>query len=280
MGTGYDSNGLLKVLNDIVDGIPRKWVDLIRSYAADSGSVPANLHFFMPGNDEEECDIGTSTTRFFNHLFRKIDDSAVVPAGLVFWRDQFGDRNLKIPYDICYGGLKENFMGEIDYFLVHNSLYTNNKLCRVGLADDESCSLCNNDIESPCHLFVNCAEVQDLLLLTRGICQTIANKLITFEDFIKNVIFGYAVGKFTAKSKLINFVLNMYRFTIWSVRRWKKDGGQVSMRHVFKSFISTRMKWEFKRSAWGDSITHFFGTFGIGGAIVRPSGDSYALSFV
>jgi hypothetical protein len=276
--TNVKGDILIKTLNNIIKSIPAKWQTIIKNKALGDFMVPGSLHFFVSKGDEATLDISTTSTRFFNHHFRKIDELPVIPAGLAYWRDQFSDAQLKIPFEICYGGLKENFMGEIDFFLVHNTLYTNDRLCRM---DDDTCSLCDTVRDSVTHLFIDCSFVQDLLVFTRDICQTIINKLIPFDEFVRYVILGFTSSKSAYQVKLINFILNIYRYTIWSVRKWKKAGKNVSVRHVFRSFISTRMKWEYRRSImYNHDDTSFFNSFGLNQAIVRPIDDGYELSFV
>ena len=118
----------LRIFNHVVECIPKKWTRIINSKSlANFNNDNPSVHLYVPGS-EDPIDVCSTSTQFFNNLLRNRDSQVVCPAGLESWRNQFGDNALKIPFRTCFGGLKQNYMAEIDFLLAHNCLYTNKNL--------------------------------------------------------------------------------------------------------------------------------------------------------
>ena len=150
---------------------------------------------------------------------------ADTPVGVTHWQDQLGDDDLTIPFFTCFGGLKENYMGQTDFFLAHNVLhvYTNDKLATFKFSNDTRCTLCKDDTESIPHLFLNCDKTQNLYFLTLDLCQTIVGKSIQTDKFVKMILFGFTTLKPKDVHNLVNFVLSMYRTRVFSLNFWWGD---------------------------------------------------------
>jgi len=265
--------------NKIIQGIPTKWKALINSEAiADKHECPS-VHFRNVFN-EVITNITTIDVKYVNHYIRLKDSTQLVPAGLDYWRDQFGDNSLKIPFENCFGGLKENFRAELDFFIAHNILYTNEKLYKIGLSDDIRCTFCKKEIESISHIFVECSANQDLLRLVWDLCQTILSKSIDFDYFMKYILFGYSFNKDKGVLKLINFVLNLYRGSIWNCRKWVKKNENINKRQIFRNLVKKRLDIEYKNAVWNDTVTNFFNVFGIGEALVIQEKEGLLLAFI
>ena len=241
-------------------------------------TAEVSVHFYCP-DFNDTTDICTTNTQFFNRLFRFKDSAITIPAGLVSWRNHFNDNDLNIPFKFCYGGLKQNSIADIDFFLVHDCLYTNKKLTQFKLINNPNCTFCSNHIETCSHLFIDCSFVQDLLFLVRELCQSILNKLISTDKFHKYVLFGYSSSKDKTRCKLINFILNIYRFTVWSARKWTKNDQVIKIREIFKTFVEKRLEIEFYGYPHADDVQTFFEVFGVGEALVLPSSSGYRLGF-
>ena len=268
------------VYANILSCIPDRWKTRINSVAlADSRASPS-LHF-RHKITEAIIDIRTIDTRFVNHYFRQIDSIDLIPAGLDYWRDQFGDNNLIIPFHSCYGGLKQNFRAQIDYFLVHNALYTNSMLHIMKVSDDPICTFCSVEDELPFHLFIECNYIQVLFNLVWDLCQTIIGKPIAINFLIKYFLFGYPNKKNKGEYKLMNFVCNLYRSSIWVCRNCRKRGENVNLICTFKRLVKNRLDLEYQcHSRFNDpSAADFFKIFGIGEALVFPTADGYELAF-
>ena len=145
--------------------------------------------------------------------------------------------------------------------------------------DDDSCTFCHNATETSFHLFIECNDIQTLLLLVRDLCQTILGKHIRSDLFFKYVLFGYSNQKAKIQCKLVNFVLNIYRFSVWNGRKWSKKNQSVCLRKIFKSFVEKRMEIEFYSYSRSDNLQTFFDIFGVGEALIFPTAEGFSLGF-
>ena len=279
MSPVFNNSKLSKLCTNLVQYIPSKWKKAInRSALAKKKCNTITLHM-MDQNTDTIIDVSKTSTRFFNNLLRKYEEVSVTPAGLEHWRAHFGNESLKIPFDVCFGGLKENYMCQNDYFLAHNCLYTNDKLVKMGITDDPLCSFCADDIETIYHLFVNCINVESLQRIVKQVCHKILGKTIRSDNFIRYLLFGFPNMKDKHVFNLINYVLCNYRFTVWSARLWKGRNQNVSINEIFKSFIRKRIELEYNSHTMNESLTTFFEVFGIRDALVARTATSYELCF-
>ena len=265
------------ILSEIIKEMPASWRKKIYSSALrDLASSPSRCNF-LNSISGSFIDITSTTTKDINEYLRTRD--ADTPAGVTYWRDQFGDDDLTIPFFTCFGGLKETYMGQTDFFLAHNVLYTNDKLVTFKFSNDTRCTLCKDDTESIPHLFLNCDKTQNLYFLTLDLCQTIVGKSIQTDKFVKMILFGFTTLKPKDVHNLVNFVLSMYRTTIWSTRSWRKKGQAVNPRHIFRSLIKKRIALEFQAHKQTDSIDTFFDIFGINEALIYSTPRDYNIAF-
>jgi hypothetical protein len=228
---------------------------------------------------EEPINIVNTNTQFFNKYLRKIDSQTVSPTGVDFWKAQLGDSSLKIPFAACYGGLKQNSMADIDFLLIHNALYTNERLFKCKLITSPSCTFCKSHTESIFHLFIECHNVNDLLVLIWDLCQSITAKEMSFEYICHCILFGYPSRRSVSHYKLINFILHIYRFTVWCCRKWYKAGRKLCLMRLFKIFIEKRLKLEYKAAEQSGSVNNFFDVFGVGEALVIPAHSNFLIPF-
>jgi hypothetical protein len=264
------------MLNTIVSKMPPSWVGQIKTSAiADQGDDPPSVHFWNKSGSET-VDIVSTNTRIINKTL--CDRGAATPTGLEYWRDQFGDSDLNIPFCTCFGGLKENYMGQIDYFLAHNVLFTNDKLLRCGLATSNLCTFCSGERESAFHIFIECGFVQETFMLVWDICQTILGNNMDKDYFIKYVLFGF-LCKDKKVCNLINFVLTNYRATVWNARKWLKKGQRVSLKFIFSVFIRKRIELELQGHMASNTLDVFLEIFGINEALIFDQNGDTEIAF-
>ena len=271
------SRNLEKMCNSIINSIPGNWKHKINSVAL--ADVVSNSSIHVKSLDSSESiDIVQCNTSFFNHFMRKIDEQSTTPAGLDHWRQFFG-HNISIPFHSCFGGLKENYMGEIDYLLAHNSLYTNEKLCNLSINVDKLCSFCSGYVESAYHLFAKCSFVQDLLYKVKIICQRIIDKDISSDLFTMYAILGYHSSSNKKAYHLVNFVISNYHFSVWCGRKWKRTRENISLERIFKAFIKKRLELEYKSNCMNNSVQSFYDKFGYRDVLATRSQDGFKLTF-
>ena len=83
----------------------------------------------------------------------------VVSKGEIHWTSQFHNLTFNKRWTNIYGGLKKFHDADIDFKILHNILFTNNKLFIFKMIDSPLCTLCNNEEETVFHLFIDCPEI-------------------------------------------------------------------------------------------------------------------------
>ena len=80
---------------------------------------------------------------------------------------------------------------------------------------------------------------------------------------------------------MLNFVCNIYRFSIWICRTWRKKDENVDLYVTFKRLVKNRLDLEYQchRRFNDPSASEFFKVFGIREALVFPTDDGYELAF-
>ena len=257
--------------------IPQKWrINIVNKVLDVHTNEPSGL-FIQPDGFDDPVSITKLTTRDINRLLRKYDSTNLMPAGQTYWSNYFGDINLRIPFHLCYGGLKENHQAQIDYFICHNVLYNNLMLNKMKLEDSTLCTFCQINEENTDHLVTICYEVRALYISVWNICEKLIGRKVPCDDFTFMALFGYKNYKFKKTSRLINLILSIYRYSVWSARKWTKKGQKVNLKFIFKSFIQNRLKIEYQKYVWEDNVSVFFDVFGINNAIIKPSREGYVI---
>ena len=81
--------------------------------------------------------------------------------------------------------------------------------------------------------------------------------------FLSSILFGCSNRKNKGEFKLLNFVCNLYRSSIWVCRTWNKRGENVNLICTFKRLVKNRLELEYQcHSRFNDpSATEFFKDF-------------------
>lgn len=107
---------------------------------------------------------------------------------------------------------------EFQYKCIHNILWFNNRLYKIGKVDTPNCIYCNDDIENREHCFVNCPITS---VLWKDLC-TWLNKTIKFNVQLseKDIILGYMpeISNSDMKCKVINLLILITKYYIYCTR--------------------------------------------------------------
>ena len=103
------------------------------------------------------------------------------------------------------------------YKLLNNVLYLNNMLFRFKKVDSPLCSYCNEEEETPLHLFHSCLKTKKLWNKLR---QYFSKFINTRHSTLQSSILG--IFDNNQHSQLINHVLLIFNFFIYSARNTKQ----------------------------------------------------------
>ncbi|KAK6175024.1 hypothetical protein SNE40_013565 [Patella caerulea] len=159
---------LTKQYKQIVASLPRDWVDFINTNSY-SGQTPSNL--FIEVEDGRP-----------HQIINFHQKSAMIFLGINMYKNprewqngfkkattsQIGRKSINF-------NLKSTDMIENDYKIVHDVIWTKEKLYNIGKIDSPYCKLCktvysvNNVIEDLKHIFLNCKKLNSLQELVKSI---------------------------------------------------------------------------------------------------------------
>jgi len=221
--------------NIIRGAIPMEWqIVILRSvYKKSENRIP---HFILIQANNLTV-FETCTTSTFYKSMR--DCKFCIPISKQFWETVFQDLDYKqIALNIQMTG-KCPDMVELDFKIFHNIIYTESKLKQIGLTDNDVCLLCNCEIETVTHMFLDCVRLTTfmsfVLYYVENLLRLMPNNDINVFDFRNAMLLGY-----TIKSKNVNYVfLNMFlsqaRLCIYKARAvYKYYGKRMNLISFFK----------------------------------------------
>ena len=203
---------ICKHLSHILDCIPQEWCTKI--FSDDkivSTQVTENLSLRIKVGDAWE-DAGGLTAKRASLLLRLA--GATVPKGQQFWQNYFPQIGFKSRWPGVYGGIKDNLDADLDFKILHNILFTNDRLYKYKMISSPLCSLCNSEEETVHHLFIHCP-------ITHIFWSTLTSKvgtIISVSCWEEATLLGLDLPKKNCEGVLINFLLNIYKKTIWNTR--------------------------------------------------------------
>ncbi|CAC5361463.1 unnamed protein product [Mytilus coruscus] len=119
-------------------------------------------------------------------------------------------------------------MIELDYKIMHNCVFTNVKLKKIGRSDSDLCDVCHKENEDIMHVFINCDELEDFHdYLSALVCKIFENcdsdkiNLVQSEMLLLNGLRWKMKG---VNDLFLNFVLSVARFCIFRRRHLLKNG--------------------------------------------------------
>ena len=113
-----------------------------------------------------------------------------VPTSEMYFSTCFEDQNLdwqfyyKMPFICTIDTYSRSFQMKV----LHNIIYTNEKLYRIGKVESAMCTFCNRYIETLNHLFYDCTFVQQFW---KNVNEIFLKKLIDVVLTAKDVILGF-----------------------------------------------------------------------------------------
>ncbi|KAJ8031231.1 hypothetical protein HOLleu_27895 [Holothuria leucospilota] len=250
---GYVEN----VIQEIINAIPSEWLTTI----FESNKVLSDHNDDIPIlklNYNDDCfEVTSLTTKRATDILRSTNTNP--PKGELFWNNRYPNVTFSNRWENSFKGLSSNWDCQLNFFILHNTLYSNEKLHKFGLLESPSCTFCNLEDETLFHLFIACPVVNSL-----WIC--ITNKLkrvLSIDDmneWIYMTLLGVEENSCSKRRLLIDFVLTTYKKTLWNTRFYLLEKFSVVnieyyfynslkkkitfLYHVYKSRKKTSQFWE------------------------------------
>lgn len=218
----------------IKHSIPLEWFQMLQKsnvQKLNTEAVMCILHL-----DEKHFPLGSCRTNFlYQILLSKISQ---LPISCIYWQDLFSDFDLLKSATVTFLNIKLPDMIDLDFRILHNVIYTNKILVKIGYVDTEKCNYCQLS-EDLTHLFFTCKRIEKFISFLsyeiENICRYIPNSIINRMNYKQLLLLGY-----TDKSKLCNFYfLNLFlsqaRLCIFKTRGlYIQTGKEIELISYFK----------------------------------------------
>lgn len=145
------------------------------------------------------------------------------PNCIPFWEEKFGD-------DINFASVWQNVnfkwktpdLIELDYKIVHNRVFTFEKLCKIGITDNSLCIVCKSETEDLVHMLLNCSMLKGLHFYVKQLVERLfancnSNRMSTVE-YDQLVCLGLSFSIKDVNVYFLNFMFSIIRYCIFKRR--------------------------------------------------------------
>ena len=147
----------------------------------------------------------------------KILNKTIIPKCQEKWENIYQNN---IQWNLVWDSISKmkvkNKIQEFQWKCVHNILYTEDKLCKIGLSNG-LCNLCKNHKENQQHLFFHCTKVKTTLKLLEDIIENVLQLNGTLQINQQTITLGYLKEPQTQRN-VVNILICIYKWVIWKTR--------------------------------------------------------------
>ncbi|KAK6183175.1 hypothetical protein SNE40_010703 [Patella caerulea] len=217
--------------------IPQKWKDVINTRCKQEESVPK---LSLRINDKV-CNSDCLTTKFVYNILRKekFKEASSIP----FWEGQ-GTILDTDAWKRHMSRWKDSQTVELDFKILHNIVYTKEKLFRFNITENDLCPVCIQEVEDLRHLFISCSCITIFKEYIRDIVENFyTNTNISIPDFEYFLLFGVK-SKHNKHHIFINLVLAFYRQVVYIQRMSSlKKRTIINLKSLFKKKLLNHLKY-------------------------------------
>lgn len=206
---------------ELIECIPEDWKKCIKHGVFDANR-DKSPYFIVTFGDKGKDLINCKTKDFYEILISKV---FIKPDVEQFWLEILNEQTLPFcnMWKSVHNYWKPPDCVQLDFKLMHNRIFTNVKLKRIGLMDTNICDSCQSDIEDLLHIFLDCQMlvsfhdyINQLLVKLLERCET---DVIVTQGYRKLILLGMS-GKFKSVNVVfVNFFLSIVRLCIMKKRQ-------------------------------------------------------------
>ena len=202
------------------------------------------------------------------------NDTNHIPTGQVHWNSLFTDLSFTNRWFNVYKSPKCLFDADIDFKIMHNILFTNEKLFKFNMVDSSLCTLCKTSIETINHLFIECPIIVDLWnhIITK---LDNFNIIKCYDEWRVVTLFGAGLTRKNKHGVLIDFMLNIYKCVIWKSRNSLiAIGGTININIFFHNFMRKKIHLIYEVYRKNNNLQKFFDFFGRNNVLLSANRDN------
>ncbi|CAC5419092.1 unnamed protein product [Mytilus coruscus] len=211
---------------NLLNVIPVEWKNTVNTdihrisipRTIDISIICKNVHY-----DLKLCSTKTLYTIMLENIVEE-------PVGIELWKSEFdvsSEAFSKIWEHVNMYWKPSNLV-ELDFKVLHNCIFTNVKLQKIGLVDDNICKVCCREKEDILHIFMNCDKLEDfhnylssLLVRIFENCDSDKISLVRSEELL---ILGLRWHMKGVNDTFLNFFMSVARYCIFRRRNLLNSG--------------------------------------------------------
>lgn len=181
-----------------------------------------------------------------------------VPRAHAAWQLKLGEVFSNQLWESVYNNLANKLhdrqISDVSYKIIHEILPTAKRLKKIGVTNNNLCSVCSKEIESVSHLFTECPESIAFMLYVFSVLQKICPQLPLLR---KTIILGIFDHMYEEKQILLgNYLLLVAKYVIWQHRNNARfHNKRINMKSKFVSIVKNKMARDlymktFDKSMW------------------------------
>ena len=189
-------------LASVIKCIPKKWRDA--SYELEL--TESTMKEYVSDKLED-----TATKSIYRKKIKKIKQSATSE---IYFNELFhiSTYRMKYFYELPFRTTIYTKLRSFQFKVIHNILYTNEKLHKIGYSDTSSCTFCKKNTQTLLHLFVECENIRPLWKqITDELLQPYGIKRLSNKD----ILLGILVEK---QNNVINHIIMEAKYYIYTCK--------------------------------------------------------------
>ena len=255
----------------IMNALPDDWIREIFSsdqVVSTQSDFEYSVSFMRHG---ETLDGRNLSCKQANAVFRV--NHGYIPKGQEHWSKLFTDLNFEKRWENIYKSPKCFIDADLDFKILHNILFTNEKLFKCNMIDSPICTLCQHSDETNMHLFIECPKVNSLwkhLVSKFGRL----DETHSYDDWRMMTLFGSGLPRKNKEGILIDFIFNIYKCVIWSCRNQiNAKGGTIHVASYFHHVMKNKINIIFETYCKNHTVPSFFILFAKSNVLLSQEQD-------
>lgn len=204
----FNVSTLKKQYDVVKKAIPKEWIEIIESGEKEEEKVEVS---FKVG--KKEYDFNSCTVKMFYTCFR--ESVFTKPKVNEFWIEHFPG----LDENNIWRNVKWRFldvkMEALDYFIRHKVVFSEMKLCKIGLTQNALCKVCKKEDEGFLHLFLYCDELKEFFKILKGLINQLREKE-DIPNWDELIIMG--LNENCTNKEVVNLCISMGKYVIWKRR--------------------------------------------------------------
>ncbi|CAC5423415.1 unnamed protein product [Mytilus coruscus] len=179
--------------------------------------------------------------KYSKDCIQVLDKCYVEPDAHQYWLESFNVQYVPFKFSWtsvhCYW--KSPDCLQLDFKIVHNRIFTNLKLKRIGLSNSDICDSCNSVVEDLFHIFLNCHDLDVfhnyVFEFLRELLEKCKIDILVNQGYRQMFLSGITSNYIDVNTYFVNFVLSVERLCIFKRRQMiKNDVKNIDLIRFFK----------------------------------------------